>query len=543
MKVFLAQMNSVLGDFQENRKRALTFIEQAHKDDADLVVFPEASLFGYHPCDLLERSETVDAQLKQLDLLHKALPKGLSVLVGAFTKNTKKRGKPFYNSAVLLRQGQKPRAFHKQLLPSYDVFDEARHIEAGQLEKNTFRLKGKKVLVTICEDIWGWDYSWSDRNPYPDNPLKPLKKQGPFDLVINLSASPFSKDKLEKRQELVAKTARHFKAPTLYVNLVGAQDELIFDGQSFACDTKGRLICQLDAFSEDADVIQLKKSLKGGLPLQDHGSSTQMLSQALILGLSDFTRKAGIGKVHLGLSGGIDSAVVAALAAKAVGGENLTCVALPGPFNSPDSLASAKQLASNLGANFYDLSIEPAYNSLLDEITDTFGEMSFSLMHENLQARLRGLLLMAYSNRFGSLLLNTSNKSEFAVGYSTLYGDQCGGLSVIGDLLKREVYQLARFFNEEQEVIPSFVIDRAPSAELAPNQKDQDSLPEYEDLDRSVERIVEQTKKARTSTEKWVLEKLMQSEFKRWQAPPVLKVSNHAFGRGRRLPIAQKSRS
>ena len=231
------------------------------------------------------------------------------------------------------------------------------------------------------------------------------------------------------------------------------------------------------------------------------------------------------------------------MAAKALGGENLTCVALPGPFNSPESLASAKQLASNLGANFYDLSIEPAYNSLLDEITDTFGEMSFSLMHENLQARLRGLLLMAYSNRFGSLLLNTSNKSEFAVGYSTLYGDQCGGLSVIGDLLKREVYQLARFFNEEQEVIPSFIIDRAPSAELAPNQKDQDSLPEYEDLDRSVERIVEQTKKARTSTEKWVLEKLMQSEFKRWQAPPVLKVSNHAFGRGRRLPIAQKSRS
>lgn len=545
MRIALAQINSVLGDFSGNRKKILDYCQRAAEKNCDLIVFPEASLFGYLPMDLLERPSIIESQKRQLQILNKEIPEKLVVLLGAFTENMNSLGKPYYNSAVLLSKGKLLRFFPKKLLPTYDVFDEERHIEPGPPNGiNFFSLKGKNILVTICEDLWAWpEISPSGRSPYKKNPLTSVKKK--MDLVVNLSASPFTSQKEYFRRKVVAKAASHFKAPVIYVNMVGAQDELIFDGGSFAVGKSGHLLAQAPFFEENLQIIDLDKpknqASKTFPSFKKHHSKIELLRQALVLGIRDFAQKVGIGRLHLGLSGGIDSALVACLAKDAVGPQNVCGISIPGPFSRPESLTSAEQLAQNIRIEFKIIPMNPMYSSVISGIEHSWGAREFGLMNENVQARLRGLLLMGYSNRENSLLLNTSNKSELAVGYSTLYGDLCGGLSPIGDLLKGEVISMCKHYNLESELIPLEIITRPPSAELRPNQLDQDTLPPYDLLDRIVHKLVVKRKPPRGPLEKKILSLMMASEFKRWQAPPILKVSDHAFGRGRRFPIAQHS--
>ncbi|WP_373998564.1 NAD+ synthase [Bdellovibrio bacteriovorus] len=538
MRIAIAQINPTLADFQFNKEKILDFIRQAQQRKCDLVVFPECALFGYHPFDLLERSKVVAKQEQELKSLLSKIPKDIGVIFGLITKNPKKMGRPYFNSAVFAAKGQKPRFFHKQLLPTGDVFDEARFIQPGDLSKNYFTWKGKKFFLTICEDIWGWPDK-EGRSPYVVNPLAQVKKQK-IDMVINLSASPYFVGKMKQREYVVSKTARYFKAPMMYVNLVGAQDEIIFDGASFVIDKNGKKVLTCQSFEEDINVIDIDTmEVWNKTPKID---VTEELRRALVLGIRDFCAKTGMKKVHLGLSGGIDSAVVAALAVDALGPSNVTTIGLPGPFNAEKSLTLAKDLAKNLGVEFKVVEIGPMYDQVVKGLEKGIDLKDFGLVHENLQARLRGLTLMAFSNKENSMLLTTGNKSEYAAGYSTLYGDMCGGLAPLGDLTKEQVYALARYYNQQGEVIPEEIITRAPSAELRPNQKDQDSLPPYEDLDKSVAYLVERSGPAKTETDKWLLPVLMRTEFKRWQAPPILKVSPHSFGRGRRYPIAHKAK-
>lgn len=537
MRIAVAQINSTLADFSSNKSKILKYIEHAKQRKCELVVFPECALFGYHPFDLLERSKLVAKQEAEFKDLCKKLPKDIGVLFGLITKNSEKKGRPYYNSAVLVAKGQKPRFFHKQLLPTGDVFDEARFIEPGDFSKNYFTWKGKKFFLTICEDIWAWP-DGKGRSPYRSNPLAKVKKQK-IDMVINLSASPYFPGKMKLRDYVTTKTAAYFNAPIMYVNLVGAQDEIIFDGGSFVMTPKGKKILNCQQFTEDINFIDIKSYEVWHKPVKI--TAFDELHGALVLGIRDFCEKTGLQRVHLGLSGGIDSAVVAALAVDALGPQNVTGIGLPGPFNAPESLSLAQQLAKNLGIDFKVVEISPVYEQVVKSLEKGLGLSGFGLVHENIQARLRGLSLMSFSNQCNSMLLNTSNKSEFAAGYSTLYGDMCGGLSPIGDLTKQQVYALAQYYNKQHEVIPAQIIERAPSAELRPNQKDQDSLPPYDNLDESVKYLVEKSGIAKSVTDKWLLPVLMRTEFKRWQAAPILKVSEHSFGRGRRYPIAHKA--
>ncbi|MFN7904565.1 MAG: NAD+ synthase, partial [Pseudobdellovibrionaceae bacterium] len=446
-----------------------------------------------------------------------------------------KKGKPYFNSALLLKKNTVVKEFHKQLLPTGDVFDEARFIEVGDVKKNYFSLKGKKFFLTICEDIWAWPDRKSN-SPYLKNPLLAVPKQK-VDLVINISASPFHTEKFRLRKEVVAQTAKYFKAPMVYVNMVGAQDEIIFDGTSFVVDAKGKIKFQCHSFKEEMNVFDLKELI----PWSPHApslSGTEQLRSALVLGIRDYCKKSKISKLHFGLSGGIDSAVVACLAVDALGPHAVHGIAMPGPYSADLSLRLARQLSQNLGIGLTEIPISPSYEKVKKELQNSFLNREMTFTHENLQARLRGMFLMAYSNQTQSLLLSTGNKSEYATGYTTLYGDMCGGLAPLGDLLKNEVYDLANHYNKDSELIPKEIINRPPTAELRPNQKDQDSLPAYDVLDESVQHLVTKSKNPRNETDQWVLRKIYQTEFKRWQAPPILKVSSHAFGRGRRWPLA-----
>lgn len=538
MRIAVAQINSTLADFENNKEKILDYIHQAKQRKCELVVFPESVLFGYHPFDLLERSTLVAKQESEFKSLIRKIPEGIGVVFGLITKNPKKMGRPYFNSAVFAAKGQKPRFFHKQLLPTGDVFDEARFIEPGDLSKNYFQWKGKRFFLTICEDIWAWPDE-KGHSAYKENPLAKVKKQK-IDMVLNISASPYFPEKMKLREYVARKTAAHFKAPIMYVNLVGAQDEIIFDGASFVLDKKGKKILSCQSFAEDINVIDTESLEAWHKPSKV--SEIEELRRALVLGIRDFCAKTGLKKVHFGLSGGIDSAVVAALAVDALGPAHVTALGLPGPFNAPQSLTLAEQLAKNLGVNFKVVDIKPMYEKVLTSLEEGLGLSGFGVVHENLQARLRGMSLMAFSNMENSMLLTTSNKSEYAAGYSTLYGDMCGGLAPLGDLTKKQVFDLALYYNKEDELIPSEIIKRAPSAELRPDQKDQDTLPPYEVLDQSVKHLVEKSGGAKTATDKWLLPVLMRTEFKRWQAPPILKVSQHSFGRGRRYPIAHKAK-
>jgi NAD+ synthase (glutamine-hydrolysing) len=545
MRIALAQINPTLGDFEGNRAKILEYVQRAVTKKSDLVVFPELALMGYLPNDLLERVSAVEDQLKSFNQLIKQIPSGIGVIVGVLKKSGRKKGKPYFNSAALLIKGRKPQFFHKELLPTYDVFDEARHIEKGTIADGFFSFKGHRFLLSICEDIWGWEIPGHPTN-YLENPLLELRDEK-VDVVINISASPFTSTKAAERKTVVARTAKHFKAPVVYVNMVGAQDEIIFDGGSFVLGPNGKNLAQSVYFDEDLNLFDLESRV-GGFRHQPASGNTKRnalehIRRALVLGIRDYVKKTGFSKVHLGLSGGIDSAIVACLAVDALGPGKVTGVTLPGPFNEPRSRTLAEQLAHNLGVSCVNLPIEQSYQAIMQTLHSSIGDFPFSVVNENVQSRIRGLLMMALSNHTGSMLLTTGNKSEYATGYATLYGDMCGGLAPIADLLKSEVYDLAEHYNLERELIPKEILTRPPSAELRPGQKDQDSLPPYDQLDKAVRNLVELQKPARTNVECWLIGVLAKTEFKRWQAPPVLKISAHAFGRGRRMPIANRSKA
>jgi NAD+ synthase (glutamine-hydrolysing) len=537
MRIAIAQINSILGDITLNKNKIFEYLEKARQRKVELLVFPESSLLGYHPFDLLERTDLVEDLEKATAEIHKRLPSGMAVIIGTLTRNKAKKGKPYFNSAVLLEKGKRQIVFNKQLLPTGDVFDEARFIETGDLRKNEFKFKGKKFFLTICEDIWAWEDK-KGHSSYAENPIKKIKAKG-VDLVVNLSASPWFEGKEKLRHRVALQTARHFKAPILYANLVGAQDEIIFDGSSFVLHPQDKLLMQCHPFEEDLNVFDLDShEVWAKAPKLPH---IEKLRRALVLGIHDFCKKTGLAKVHFGLSGGIDSAVIACLAVDALGAGNVKAFGLPGPYSSEQSLELAKKLAKQLKIEFTTTNISGPYDIISEQLKKDFGIDKFGLVHENLQSRLRGLFLMAYSNETNSLLLTTGNKSEYATGYSTLYGDMCGGLAPLGDLTKKQVYELAEYYNSHGQVIPREIITRAPSAELRPNQKDQDLLPPYDQLDEAVVNIVEKSRKPRNQVEKWLIAKLVNTEFKRWQAAPILKTSSHSFGRGRRWPLAHRA--
>jgi len=538
MRIAIAQINPTLGDFAYNYEKIIEFIKRAEEKECELVVFPECALFGYHPYDLLERTKVVLEQEKYLQKIHKQIPKGMGVFVGAFTRNPSKLGRPYFNSAAFMVKGEKIKYFNKQLLPTGDVFDEARFIQPGSMKNNYLNFKGKRFFVTICEDIWAWPDA-KGHSPYVKNPLTEVSKKK-VDMVINLSASPFFPGKLKQREYVTLKTAQYFKAPILYANLVGAQDEVIYDGASFVLSPKGKALMRCEEFEEDLNVINLDTLQAWSQAEMIKGP--ELLRKSLVLGIRDFCRKIGMQKIHLGLSGGIDSAVATCLAVEALGPGNVSVVAMPGPFSSPASLKLAEALAKNLMIQLTTVAINDTYQTITKDLEKAWSLKEFGVTQENIQARLRGMILMAYSNKENSLLITTSNKSEYAAGYSTMYGDMCGGLAPLGDLTKKQVYQLADLYNEQSELIPQEIINRAPSAELRPNQKDQDTLPPYSELDAAVVNLVEHSSAAKSNAEKWLLPVIMRTEFKRWQAPPILKVSEHSFGRGRRWPIAHRAK-
>lgn len=537
MRVGVAQINPTLGEFTRNKDKIVDFAKRAKDRHCRLVVFPEAALFGYHPFDLLERPEVIRAQNMALKALLKEVPPGLGVLVGAFTENKAKRGRPFYNSAVLLERGKILKSFHKVLLPTGDVFDEARFIEPGHVADNFFTYGGKKFFVTICEDIWAWADS-NGRSIYRQNPIEEMKPRK-VDLIFNISASPYYPGKFKLRRDLVKRTAARLKAPMIFCNLIGAQDEIIYDGASFALDSRGREVLRCLYFHEDFQVFDMETGAGELHPSLD--CEAEELRQAIVLGIRDFCLKTGMERVHVGISGGIDSALVAALAVDALGPSKVKGLFLPTEFTSELSHSIVAKLKKNLGIEILEFPIHKTFQDLKNEVDGRLGIKEFSVTHENLQARLRGLILMAYANEFGSLLLATGNKPELACGYSTLYGDLCGGLLPIGDLTKGQIVELARHYNRETEIIPPKAIERPPSAELRPGQKDEDSLPPYKELDKTVQHIVERNGSIRGDQDRWLLKALVGSEFKRWQAPPILKVSSHSFGRGRRWPLAHKA--
>jgi NAD+ synthase (glutamine-hydrolysing) len=543
MRIALAQLNYHVGNFPDNSDRIISSIEKAKDGNADLVVFSELSVCGYYPNDLLERLEFVQ---EALDAIVKIAShcKGIAALVGGPSINPSPNGKMLYNSAYFLQDGQIRSIHHKTLLPTYDVFDEYRHFESNK-EFNLVEINGYKLAITICEDLWFNQKvmnSFGRENLYSTSPMAENCRQNP-DLVINLSASPFSYHQEKLRKDILIENAVKFEVPVIYVNQVGAQTELIFDGGSLMIDKYGRVVKELAYFQEDFAIVDTM--VQDTYEVQPPSEPSEKIYQALVLGISDYFRKSGFTKATLGLSGGIDSALTLVLAVRALGAENVKVLLMPSQFSSDHSVEDAIVLARRLGVDYETIMIQGITNEFDLALAKVFHGLSFDLTEENIQARVRGSLLMAFSNKFGHILLNTSNKSEAAVGYGTLYGDMNGGLSVLGDLYKTEVYQLSHYINRREEIIPLNTILKPPSAELRPGQKDSDSLPEYELLDAILFQYIDQAKSVRElisfgfgeAVVRKVVTLVNRNEYKRFQAPPTLRVSSKAFGFGRKMPI------
>ena len=542
MKIAIGQINPTIGDFAGNAAKILDYINRAHSKSADLIVFPEMCICGYPPMDLLDHGSFVEANLKALGFIQQRAPADLGIVLGYVARSRSSSGKPLVNAASLIHNRAIQFTQTKSLLPTYDVFDEARYFEPAA-ERRTVVFKGEHIGIAICEDIW-WETDQQGALPYPVDPVKELLDKGAT-VIISPSASPFYSGKLDIRYRLLSSIGKSFGTPIVYVNMVGGNDSLVFDGRSLVTSPDGALSFLGADFEEQLAFVDT-----GNLtPIPDVQVDKYVeIEQALVLGIRDYLGKCGFKRVHVGLSGGIDSSVVAVLAVRAVGPENVQLFALPSRYSSPGSWEDARRLAENLGVAIESLSIEAMFEAGLQTLAPVFGGQSADATEENLQARIRGLLLMAYSNKFHSLLLTTGNKSELATGYCTLYGDMCGVLAVIGDLFKTEVYALARSLNRDKVVIPESVLTKAPSAELRPDQTDQDSLPPYDLLDQILQLYLldsytlEQITAAGFEVElvKQVLTMVGKAEFKRRQAPPVLKVSRRAFGTGRRVPIARR---
>ncbi|MFZ4115148.1 MAG: NAD+ synthase [Chthoniobacterales bacterium] len=551
MKIGIAQINTTVGDLTGNAALILSAYEELVTQGADLVITPELALTGYPPQDLLFAGSFVDDNLKKLDALEKKIG-SVPLLVGFVDKNKTKEGKPFHNAAALLCQETPRLIAHKRLLPTYDVFEEARYFEPG-CEAPCFSHAGKTWGITICEDLWSPDYL--PRELYCIDPAEELVLKG-AEIILNLSASPFQMGKPAQRLAMLQGQAKRLKVPIIYCNAVGANDQLIFDGHSLVIASQGRSIVTFPGYREETKLVDLSllsHETKASSIITTE-NSMQELHSALVLGLRDYLHKCGFKGALLGLSGGIDSAVVATLAVAALGPENVQGVLMPGPYSSQGSINDAKALANNLTIPHLTLPITSLYDEATKTLEEPFLNLQEDLAHisgvteENLQARLRAITLMALSNKLGTLLLTTGNKSELAVGYCTLYGDMCGGLAVIADVPKTVVYKLAHWINRKQEIIPWNSIHKAPSAELRPNQKDQDTLPPYEILDAILGLLLEEHQSLPQiiaqgfdeKTVRWIARHVYRNEYKRQQAAPGLKVTGKAFGLGRHFPIAQR---
>jgi NAD+ synthase (glutamine-hydrolysing) len=542
MKIALAQLNPTIGDLQGNAAQILAAAQGL--DNVQLLLTPELSLCGYPPRDLLLDPGFAGAALDRLHFLTTELPPDLAVLVGLPTP-AGQDGKPLHNSVALLRGGKVEQLFHKQLLPTYDVFDENRYFQPG-FGHNYFQVDGHKIGVTICEDLWNDEEFWGKRQ-YLANPIEQLADHD-VDLIVNLSASPYTLGKQQVREAMLQHLAQSYEYPIIYVNQVGANDDLIFDGGSIAFDRQGTLVCRSKSFQPDLTVLEFSKDLQPSTiqPLSD--SSDQEIWSALVLGVQDYAAKCGFQKALLGLSGGIDSALVAAIAVAALGAERVLGVLMPSPYSSDHSITDAVAVAQLLGMETITLPIEGLMGEFDHTLAPLFAETEFGIAEENIQSRIRGTLLMGIANKFGHLLLSTGNKSEIAVGYCTLYGDMNGGLAAIADVPKTRVFSLCHWLNREQLTIPVQIIEKPPSAELRPGQVDQDSLPPYDELDailagmvcehRSVEQLVQQGFAHQTVVK--IAQLVKRAEFKRRQAPPGLKITDRAFGTGWRMPIASR---
>lgn len=548
IRVALAQMNYHTGNFESNTAKIIHSIESAKAEGTDLIIFSEMCVVGYPPRDFLEFDDFIQQSDASVKRIAEAC-RGIAAIVGAPTRNPVAKGKDLYNSALLLEDGQIKAVRHKTLLPNYDIFDEYRYFEPNR----TFEIvefKGFRIAITICEDLW----NNTDNPLYIINPMDELIRQHPH-FMINIAASPFSKEQIEQRRQVMLENAAQYKIPLFYCNLTGAQTQLIFDGGSMVVNADGSMADELNHFVPDGGIYEL--TMDGQKTriqvLRKHSQKRQVetleyIRQALVLGIREYFSKQDLTKAILGLSGGIDSAVVLALAVEALGKENVKAVLLPSRYSSQHSIDDSLQMVKKLSIQHEVISIEKTFNALEETLADSFKGLPFNLTEENMQSRSRGVILMALCNKFGYILLNTSNKSELAVGYGTLYGDMCGGLSVIGDLYKTEVYDLARHINRDEEWIPENIIRKAPSAELRPDQLDSDSLPDYTILDRILFKYIEERKGPQEIIQsgvdpalvKRVLRMVNMNEWKRLQAPPVLRVSVKAFGPGRRVPIVAK---
>lgn len=543
MKIALAQINTTVGDFDGNYDKIVGRIEWATKNGVDLVVFPEMAITGYPPKDLLEKTSFLLKTMEYLEKIAKKTTKDLAVIVGCITVNESTTGKGLFNSAAFLEGGKIRQIQNKTLLPTYDVFDEGRYFEPGT-EQTVVEFKGRKFGLTICEDIWS-SAEVSGRKLYSTDPVGVLVKKG-AEFVINVSASPYVLKKRKLRETLMGNVARNHKVPVVYVNLVGGNDELIFDGSSMVFNSEGDVVASAGIFVEDSIIVDIDKLPE---PAQTPRlMNSEEVYKALVLGLRDYIQKCGFKKVVLGLSGGIDSAIVAAIASDAIGAHNVTGIAMPTRFTSERSVKDAKKLAKSFGMNLEIINIENLFEGYLKMLDPFFKKMKSDATEENIQARIRGNILMAFSNKFGSMVLSTGNKSEMAIGYCTLYGDMSGGMAVISDVPKTMVYELANYVNRKQEMIPNSIIERAPSAELRHDQRDQDDLPPYDVLDAILKLYIEDKLAinaiAEMGFDKALVEDIVRrcdrNEYKRRQAPPGLKVTSKAFGIGRREPIACK---
>jgi NAD+ synthetase len=555
MRIALAQINPTVGDIHANSRKILEFAQRAKVAGARIVVFPELSVIGYPPKDLLLKPQFIEDNLRAVERIAGGVS-GMEVLVGYAERNCDPVGRPLHNAVAVLRDGQVQSRHYKTLLPTYDVFDESRYFEPGPRDQRNqvVRIGDVPMGLSICEDLWN-DEKLIARRLYRENPLEDLTAAG-AKIMINASASPFVVGKNDFRLRLFGEQAKRFARPLIVVNQVGGNDELVFDGNSVAFDAEGRIVAQAKDFDEDLVIVDLDQHGTGfqsasGFESPHPAATTgiETIYKALVLGLRDYVNKCGFKTVVLGLSGGIDSALTAALAVAALGAQRVFGVAMPSRFSSEHSLADARTLAENLGIDCQLIPIESVHESYLQTLAPAFAGRAPDVTEENLQARVRGALLMALSNKFGHLLLSTGNKSELAVGYCTLYGDMCGGLALISDVPKTTVWELARWINHRagRELIPRSSIEKVPSAELRPNQTDQDSLPPYDLLDEIIERYVEAERSASeiiaegfdAATVTRVIRMIDRSEYKRRQAAPGIKVTSRAFGFGRRMPIAQ----
>ncbi|MGZ7031422.1 MAG: NAD+ synthase [Thermoanaerobaculia bacterium] len=543
MKIYIGQINPTVGALTANAEMIERVYKEGTRAGADVVMVPELAVVGYPPLDLLDRDVFIDAAEQVASSLIK-MTGDVTLIFGCITRNRSWCGKPVHNSALVAQRGKLLLEQHKMLLPTYDVFDEMRYFEPAR-SVSIVEIAGMRAGVSICEDFW-YDDEILGTKLYCDNPVDQLARQG-AEVLLNISASPFNAGKRKARYDIFSRIAQRYGAPIVYANVVGGNDELLFDGSSIVIDRAGRTIFCAPAFEEHSALVQLS-----GSPCESvmSHSKEEEIGCALVLGLRDYLRKCGFRDVVIGLSGGIDSAVTAALAVEAIGAEHVTGIAMPSKFSSQGSIDDARALAANLGIAFHVVPIDPIYQPYETAIDQLFGEKKFDITNENVQARIRGNILMAWSNRIGAMVLSTGNKSEMAVGYCTLYGDMAGGLALLGDVYKTMIYRVANWLNRKRAVIPQSSITKPPSAELRPNQTDQDSLPPYDALDEILKLYIERWEEVDAIAAKGfdrelvahILKLVDTNEFKRRQAAPTIRVSTKAFGSGRQMPIAQRWR-